>query len=171
MQLRNLTTIYVLNGDEILLIERVGSRVFQGVIWCGIGGHFEETELNDPYKCVLRELEEETGLTKNDIFDLNLRYITFRRAGEEIRQQYIFFAKLSEGAPTIELRGCDEGKLMWVSTSDLLNRKMSFTNQSCLRHYYSQGVNDDNIYVGAVSVVEDKPAMEWVRVESFSTKY
>lgn len=172
MYLRNLTTIYVQNGDELLLIERVGSRVFQGIIWCGIGGHFEESELNDPYKCVLRELEEEAGLTQNDISDLSLRYITIRRAGDEIRQQYIFFAKLSDGdAPGIKLSGCDEGKLMWVATSDLFNRKMSFTNRACLRHYYSQGINNENTYVGAVSVVEGRPAMEWVKIESFSTKY
>lgn len=171
MQLRNLATIYVVNDDKILLIERVGSRVFQGAIWSGVGGHFEESELNEPYKCVLRELEEEAGLTQNDISDLNLRYITIRRAGEEIRQQYIFFAELIDDLTEVELCGCDEGKLMWVSTSDLFDRKMSFTNESCLRHYYKSGANNKSVYVGAASVIQGRPAMEWVTIESFSTKF
>ena len=77
--------IYIFNGDEILLIHRIGSRVFTGSLWAGIGGHFENEELNDPTACVLRELSEETGLIKNDICDLQLKYITIRMATDEIR--------------------------------------------------------------------------------------
>ena len=62
IKLRNMTSIYISCGTKILLLYRIGSRVVPPS-WCGIGGHFEPDELNDPRTCVLRELEEETGLT------------------------------------------------------------------------------------------------------------
>ena len=60
IKLRNMTSIYISCGTKILLLYRIGSRVVPPS-WCGIGGHFEPDELNDPRTCVLRELEEETG--------------------------------------------------------------------------------------------------------------
>ena len=58
IKLRNMTSIYISCGTKILLLYRIGSRVVPPS-WCGIGGHFEPDELNDPRTCVLRELEEE----------------------------------------------------------------------------------------------------------------
>lgn len=51
--LRNMTTIYIIFKNKMLLLYRVGSRVVQPS-WCGIGGHFEKGELNNPKACVLR---------------------------------------------------------------------------------------------------------------------
>ncbi len=72
MKLRNLATIYIFNDDKVLLIHRVGSRLFNGPIWAGIGGHFEKDELNDPKACVIRELFKETGIDESMIKDLSL---------------------------------------------------------------------------------------------------
>jgi 8-oxo-dGTP diphosphatase len=94
MKLRNMAVVYIFNDDKMLMLYRTGSRVFKGSLWTGVGGHFENEELNDPEKCVLRELSEETGINEKDIADLKLKYITIRRCKEEIRQQYIYFAKL-----------------------------------------------------------------------------
>ena len=97
VNLRNMTSVYLIKGDRILLLLRQGGRVVNNV-WIGTaGGHFEEYELNDPKACVIREMEEETGLTENDIEDLQLRYITLRRISGEIRQNYFFFARLKDG--------------------------------------------------------------------------
>ena len=57
MKLRNMTSIYILREDCLLLLYRVGSRVVEPS-WCGVGGHFEPEELNRPDLCILRELEE-----------------------------------------------------------------------------------------------------------------
>ena len=58
-KLRNMTAIYLLQGDKILLLYREGSKVVNH-LWTGsAGGHFEPYELNDPTACVLRELKEE----------------------------------------------------------------------------------------------------------------
>lgn len=61
--LRNMTSIYISKGNKMLLLYRQGSKVVNDV-WVGsAGGHFEEFELNDARACVLRELQEELGLS------------------------------------------------------------------------------------------------------------
>ena len=48
-KLRNMTAIYLLQNDKILLLYRQGSRVVNN-LWTGsAGGHFEEWELNEIY--------------------------------------------------------------------------------------------------------------------------
>ena len=57
-KLRNMTSIYITNGNKMLLLFRQGGKVVNNV-WVGsAGGHFEDFELNDAKACVLRELEE-----------------------------------------------------------------------------------------------------------------
>lgn len=90
MKLRNMTSVYFYNVSGLLCLYRLGSRVADHMYIGSAGGHFEEGELNDPQKCVLRELEEELGLTEEDISGLTLRYITLRLKNGEIRQNYYF---------------------------------------------------------------------------------
>ena len=59
-KLRNMTAVYLFREGKLLMLYRVGSRVV-APSWCGVGGHFEQAELNDPRACALRELREETG--------------------------------------------------------------------------------------------------------------
>ena len=61
-KLRNMTAVYLFREGKLLMLYRVGSRVV-APSWCGVGGHFEQAELNDPRACALRELREETGLS------------------------------------------------------------------------------------------------------------
>lgn len=112
---------------------RVGTRIFKGSLWAGIGGHFEKDELNELTNCVLRELFEETGITINDINNLKLKYITTRMANDEIRHQYIYFADLSN--KSVNISSCDEGEISWIEMNEILGLKMSFTNGECLKHY------------------------------------
>ena len=77
-KLRNMTSIYLIRGNRVLLLYRQGGSVVNNV-WTGsAGGHFEEHEMNDAKACVLREMNEETGLTENNISELKLKYITLR---------------------------------------------------------------------------------------------
>lgn len=130
MYLRNIATVYVFHNKHILLMHRVGSRLFSGDIWVGPGGHFEPGELDDPAACALRELREETGLTAADVTGLRLKYITTRRAANEIRQQYIFVCYLKNPAATLTAN--EEGRLEWVPLAGLFDRKMAFSNTHCL---------------------------------------
>ena len=44
-KLRQMTALYLVEGEKILMLYRIGSRVVEPS-WCGIGGHFEPEELN-----------------------------------------------------------------------------------------------------------------------------
>lgn len=143
--LRNMTTIYIRNDNKFLMLYRIGSVVVQPS-WCGVGGHFEENELNNPQKCVLRELFEETGIHEHDIDSLELRYVTLRLKNKEIRQNYYFFADLKN--QNIDMTSCDEGKLEWINEENLLDLEMPFTAKECLKHYLSIGQFNKVNYAG-----------------------
>ena len=144
-KLRNMTSIYLLCDDKMLLLYRQGSRVVNDV-WIGsAGGHFEENELNDPEGCVLRELEEELSITKDMLFDLKLKYVTLRRMGE-LRQNYYFFAKLPNGT-SMRLES-DEGILKWFLLEQINELKMPFSAQFVIEHYLKTGRYDNAVYGG-----------------------
>ena len=132
MKLRNMTSLFLFNGNRILLLYRIGSRVI-APSWCGIGGHFEENELNDPLKCVLREAHEEVGLNPSDLCGIKLRYVTLSHRMGELRQNYYFFARLSHSnfVPT----DCDEGCLKWMETGEIEGLEMPYTAKQVLLHY------------------------------------
>lgn len=145
-KLRNMTSIYLSCGDKMLLLYRQGGRVVNNVWVSSAGGHFEESELNDPETCVLRELEEELSITEDMLEGLQLRYVTLRRIKGEIRQNYYYFAELPGG--TEMSLSSDEGELKWVSMPDMLQLEMPFTAKCMLEHYLEIGREKDIIYGG-----------------------
>ena len=169
MKLRNMTSIYIQHGSKMLLLYRVGSRLFSNPLWCGIGGHFEDGELNEPRRCVLRELQEETGITENDLSGLRLKYITIRRKGDEIRQQYIYFAESIRG--DMDLSACDEGVLKWTEIEMIPSLQMSYTNSQCLSHYFAKGQYNAFVYAGVATNDNGKPGMVFTAIEDFETNY
>ena len=149
-KLRNMTAIYISQNEKMLLLYRVGSRVVVPS-WCGVGGHFEKDELNDAKAAVLREMNEEIGLSEDDLVNIKMRYITLRNKNGEIRQNYYFFADLKENA--VLKTDCDEGKLEWVEYESVLKREMPYTAKQMLEHYMSTGRFDEKLY-GGVSTPE-----------------
>ena len=151
INLRNMTGIYISRGTELLMLYRIGSRVVEPS-WCGIGGHFEEPELNDPRSCMLRELEEEIGLKESALENLKLRYVTLRLKNGEIRQNYYYFADLKPGAE-VNLTS-DEGRVEWISFDQVLDLKMPLTAKFMLTHYMSTGRFTDALYSGTTTETE-----------------
>lgn len=144
--LRNMTSIYLICDDKMLLLFRQGSRVVNDV-WVGsAGGHFEESELNNPKACVLRELEEELGIFEEQLQNLELKYISLRRTKGEIRQNYYYFAELSNGI-CMDLVS-NEGQLQWFSMDEVNTLKMPFTSQFVIKHYLEIGRYNHQIYGG-----------------------
>ena len=144
-KLRNMTSIYLLCDDKILLLYRQGSRVANDVGLGSAGGHFEEHELNDAEACVLRELEDELSITKDMITDLEMKYITLKRI-DEIRQNYYFFAKLPNGTQ-MHLES-NEGELKWFDIEQINELKMPFTARFVIKHYLKTGRYDNSMYAG-----------------------
>jgi len=145
-KLRNMASVYFTRGHEILLLYRQGKSIVSNM-WIGsAGGHFEFEELNDAKACVLRELKEELGLTAASLENLSLRYITLRYTDHEIRQNYYFFANLTDkfaAAPE-----STEGITQWQSINSLDDLPMPFTARHMIDHYISIGQFDDALYGG-----------------------
>lgn len=145
-KLRNMTSIYITKGDEMLLLFRQHGRVVSDT-WVGsAGGHFEKDELNDPKACVLRELKEELGISRNDIRNLLLRYVTLRRIKGEIRQNYYFFAELDN--ETGDHIVSTEGISRWFTLSELSALEMPYTAKFVIEHYLKIGRKTNEMYVG-----------------------
>ena len=147
-KLRNMTAIYITRGDEMLMLYRIGSRVVDPS-WCGIGGHFEESELNDPFGCVLRELEEETPIRREMLENMKFKYVTLRLKKGEVRQNYYYFASLKDDVDV--LLDSDEGRLQWVPFSQVLEKDMPLTAKFMLEHYMAVGRFDDDLYSGVTT--------------------
>ncbi len=148
-KLRSMTSIYIINNDEILLLYRKGSRVLND-LWIGsAGGHFNDNELDKPYECIVRELNEELKIELKDIKNLNLRYITLRKVNNEVRQNYYYFAELNEIFDRdIE---SNEGDLKWFNIDELPFDEMPITSREVLKHFIKHRNINDNIYCGSVS--------------------
>lgn len=105
----NSTLCYVLRGDDVLMLHRVKKKNdVNKDKWIGIGGKFfpEET----PDECLLREAQEETGLTLTSWKCRGI--VTFLTNGPwEGEYMYLFTADDFRG----ELKECSEGNLEWVS--------------------------------------------------------
>ena len=147
-KLRNMTSLYLRQGDRLLLLYRVGSGVVADSYIGTAGGHFEKDELNDARACVLRELYEETGLTEGDIRDLRLRYVTLRLKNGELRQNYYFFAELPESDRLIE---SNEGCLKWFDLQEMAEPQveMPYSARYVVMHYVRKGRDTDALYIGA----------------------
>ena len=146
-RLRNMTGLYLRQGDRLLLLYRIGSKVIADSYTAAAGGHFEKEELNDAKSCVLRELYEETGLTEQDIDNLSLRYVTIRLKDDELRQNYYFFADLKDSGKVIT---SNEGNLKWFQMRDLLEAppEMPYTAHYVVKHYIEIGKDTDALYAG-----------------------
>jgi 8-oxo-dGTP diphosphatase len=159
-QLRNMASLYLMNGKNMLFLYRVGSRVVHNTYIGSAGGHFEMDELNNAKACILRELQEEIGLTKDDLENLKLRYITLRLKNGEVRQNYYFFADLIDADRTLV---SNEGKLEWMDTQKLDDIQMPYTAKCVVQHFVKVGKNTDCLYAG----ISTKEQIDFVELQEF----
>lgn len=144
MKLWNMTSLYLVDDTSVLCLYRIGSRVANNRYIGSAGGHFEERELNDPESCILREMQEELGLKPSDVEGMQLRYITHRLAGGEIRQNYYYFARLKESRPLTST----EGDLKWIPFEEIPSLHMPVSAKHMILHYLSTGRFDSVLYAG-----------------------
>ena len=146
--LRPMTAIYLTRGEEILLLYRIGSRVVGNSYTGSAGGHVEADEYRAPRACVLRELQEETGLSASALGGMRLRYITQRLKDGEVRQNYYYFAELPEG---VDVQNSTEGRLEWHALTALSGLPMPVTARHVIDHYVATGRHTDALYGGVTT--------------------
>ena len=103
---------YILRGNDVLMLHRTKKKndINQDK-WIGIGGKLEADETPD--EGMLREAQEETGLTLTDWKCRGI--VTFLSDQAEGEYMYLFTADGYEG----QLKECDEGDLEWISREKL----------------------------------------------------
>ena len=101
------TLCHITRGDEVLMLHRVKKKNdINKDKWIGIGGKFLPEE--SPEECLLREAQEETGLTLTGWTCRGV--VTFLNDCCEGEYMFLFTADAFEG----DLKECDEGNLQWV---------------------------------------------------------
>lgn len=157
--LRNMTSVFFTREDGLLCLYRIGSRVANRKYVGACGGHFEESELNSPTSCALREMQEELGLNPEDVDDLTLRYMTVRFVNGEIRQNYYFFTRL-KGERELS---STEGKLRWFTWQELEETDMPVSARQMMDHYLTVGRFNDKRYAG----ITEPTGARFVELQSF----
>lgn len=145
-KLRNMTSVFLYDQEGILCLYRLGSRVVNEMYVGSAGGHFEPEEVSDAGACALRELEEELGLTREDVPGLGLRYFTCRYKNGELRNNYYFFAPFDRSRPLES----NEGKLQWFTWEEAKTIKMPASARKMMDHYLAEGRYNDKLY-GAIT--------------------
>ncbi len=110
-----LTTLcYIEKDNKYLMLHRTKKKNDMNIDkWIGIGGKLEDGET--PLDCVLREAEEETGLTL-----INPTYrgiIHFKNDYYYDEEMYLYTCNDFTGT----LKECDEGDLEWIDKEALYN--------------------------------------------------
>jgi 8-oxo-dGTP diphosphatase len=154
---RLMTNAFILNGDNVLVLNRSSHKRLAPGLWTGVGGHIEPAEINDPVSSCLREIYEETGLQQSSIEEFKLLYIVNRLWENEIRQQYIFFGKTK----STEVLSNDEGELHWIGITDLLELEMPLTIKYTIEHFLNHNGNQI-LHIGTVTQNKNKlPDITW----------
>lgn len=159
--LRLLATALLFNDrNELLMMKRAANRTLSPGKWAAIGGHVEPHEIATPMTTCLREIEEETGITSNQIKGLQLRYVLIRLYETEIRQQF-FYTGHTNAEPSIET---DEGDLFWIPRTEVLSldRDLPHVFRSLLTHFYeNEEYTKPWIGIAGRPAETNKPAIIW----------
>ena len=152
IRMRIMTGAYLFYDNKLLMLKRSKEKALASNLWTGIGGHVEANEHNNPEESCLRESFEETGIRRNQIEQLKLRYIVMRRSKDEIRQHYIYFGSTSKPNFT----DSNEGTLHWIDQSKVLNLEMPLTVNHMLKHYFNNP-SQQLVFIGSVN----QSKIEW----------
>lgn len=158
MKFRNIATAFLINDGEMLLMERAATNKCMPGFWYGVGGHVEPEEMNNPLAAAQREIYEETGLERDNIEDLHLKYILIRSEGDETVLNYLYFGKTKTRCVVQN----DEGTLHWIPKGEVTNRRFIDVLKLALEHYFEHEKNDDVM----VGVMDSKTGIKWSKLEN-----
>ena len=109
------TLCYVKNNNKTLMIHRVKKEndMHEGK-WNGLGGKFLPGE--SPEQCVIREIQEESGLKIED--PVLKGFLTFPKFSNNV-DWYVFVYEAHKFSG--DIIDSDEGNLEWIADSELTN--------------------------------------------------
>lgn len=108
----NTTLCYIRREGSYLLLHRTKKEHdFNKDKWIGVGGKFEDKE--SPEECLLREVEEETGLTLRSWRWHGI--VTF--VSDEYPTEYMYLYTSSDFTGNVS--DCDEGELEWIPVPEV----------------------------------------------------
>lgn len=160
--LRQMSVAFLTHGDKLLMMEKPNDGSFVSGMVVPIGGHLERNEINNPYEACLREIEEETGLTSDDLTGLDLKYIILRIKETEIRIQYVYFSTLKQ----VAIRESEEGKLIWDDLDSVDKLNVTATTKYVVKHYSDNKYSTD-VHVGTMRSKSGKPEITWALLEDW----
>ena len=161
LEVRQMATAFLYYGNEVLMMKKSNSRLYNQEFWSGLGGHLEPEELNNPKQACLREIYEESGLQESDIDDLTLRYILFRIKEDEIRQQFVYIGR----SATKDFTPSQEGELHWVNEDDIHQLRLSRIIRFMVEHHYEHR-SQSNIMVGTITMnSQQEPHIHWAELK------
>ena len=162
--LQNASGAFLINGGNYLLIKRSPNRKIAPNLWSCVGGLMDENEINDPLGACVREIWEETGISKENIFNLKLRYIIIRRYKNIVRQNYIYFGETN----VKEFIDTNEGTLHWINEKDLLEKEYTKVYAEMIKHYMqNKNIYQNNIILGIAEKESGGLKMNWSVLEDF----
>ncbi|OXM85664.1 hypothetical protein CF651_14500 [Paenibacillus rigui] len=152
-----MATAFLTNQDDVLMMKKAGSKLFQFEFWGGIGGHLEYEELNNPMLASYREIEEETGFKRKEINNFKLKYILIENNDGEIRQQYVYFGETKHRnfAPS------DEGELYWIPRNEITSLHTSKIINYTWIHYLEHPFIKDIVVGTTTRNKEQYSQIQW----------
>ncbi len=159
MHTRQMVVAFLEQPSGILMLHRSPEASLFPGMWAGVGGHIEPYEMNDPRAAIEREIREETGFAAHDLVGLHWQAIVLRLAGQEIRQQYVYFGGTRRG----DFADSPEGSLAWVAHSHLPGLPMSEATRAILVRHLA-GTWGDGVSVGVMAAAVRRPTVTWTRL-------
>ena len=127
--MKKLNVIIVCNkeNDKILMCKRT-KEPYKGKLNL-VGGKVEKDE--DELYAAYRELEEETGITKNDIILTNLMNFEYKMSDMELE---VYAGKLNKDVKLVE----EINKLVWVDKNDNFFDIQKYAGEGNIGHMLKQ---------------------------------
>lgn len=112
--------IFLLTADkkEILLLKRAEHRKYLPNYHAGLGGKMDLDILEAPIECAYREIFEESGIEKSDIFSLELKAVISAedRYGKWFVYEFVGFLNKDFNKPLVQT---DEGELFFTRIENI----------------------------------------------------